>query len=140
MGAFKGCSSSSDSTSNGSTMSAVIGTQEWTANPTMIQATYTNGILAVGGMDASSTVQIQLRIVNLTQPGTVQIAAGQPHSALLYENGAVYSATGVSGTATITVSTLTATKAEGTFTFSGINTTTKLQRIVTNGKFSVRFN
>jgi len=121
-------------------MSAVIGTQEWTANPTMIQAINTNGILAVGGMDASSTVQIQLRIVNLTQPGTVQIAAGQPYSALLYENGAVYSATGVSGTGTITVSTLTATKAEGTFTFSGINTTTKLQRNVTNGKFSVRFN
>ena len=49
-------------------MSAVIGTQEWTANPTMIQATNSNGILAVGGMDASSIVQIQLRIVNLTQP------------------------------------------------------------------------
>ncbi len=119
-------------------MSAVVGTQNWTANPTMIQATNTNGILAVGGMDASGTVQIQLRIVNLTQPGTVQIAAGQPHSAILYENGAVYSATGVSGTGTITVSKLTSTLAEGTFSFSGINATTKLQRDVTNGKFRVQ--
>jgi len=59
-------------------MRAVIGTQEWTANPAMIQATNTNGIIAVGGMDAFSTVLIQLRMVNPTQPGTVQIAAGQP--------------------------------------------------------------
>ncbi|GIV55321.1 MAG: hypothetical protein KatS3mg040_0091 [Candidatus Kapaibacterium sp.] len=120
-------------------MSAMVGSQQWTAASGMIEATVSNGVIAIAGMDASAAVQIQLRVVGVSQPGTVQIAAGQPHVAMLSDRGTIYNATGVAGSGTITFSKLTSTEAEGTFSFVGINPQSKLEQNVTNGKFSVRF-
>ncbi len=138
-GTIGGCTSSSSSSDGGTSMSAIVGSQQWTAAPGMVQASNSNGVIAIGGMDASGAVQIQLRAVGISQPGTVQIGAGQPHTATLSDNGTLYVASNVAGSGTITFSRLTGSEAEGTFSFVGINADSKLPRNVTNGKFSVRF-
>ncbi|RMF35585.1 MAG: hypothetical protein D6747_02245 [Chlorobiota bacterium] len=134
-----GCTSSSSTGDGGNSMSAIVGSQQWTAAPGMVQASNSNGVIAIAGMDASATVQIQLRVVGVSQPGTVQIGVGYPHAATLSDRNMIYTASAVAGSGTITFSKLTSTEAEGTFSFVGINTQSKLEQNVTNGKFSVRF-
>ncbi len=118
-------------------MSAVVNGTAWTA--ATVQATVSNGVVAIAGMDATSTTQIQLRTVGVSSAGTVTIGAGSPHVATLMDNSTLFTASGVIGSGTITFSTLSSDRAEGTFSFTAYTTDQKLSRTVTNGKFSVRF-
>lgn len=135
--AGSGCSSDSSSSGTGSSMQAIVGTSNWSAQS--VQASNANGVIVIGGTDATGSIQIQLRTVGVTAPGTVTIGAGAPHSATLSEYGTLYTANSLGGSGTITFSALTAQHAEGTFTFTGISSDAKLSRAVTAGKFSVRF-
>lgn len=134
-----GCSSSLSSNDGSTSMTAIIGSQQWIAAPGMIEATNADGVIAIAGTDATGAVQVQLRAVGIRQPGTVQIGAGQPHAATLSDNGTLYIASNVAGSGTITFNELTSAEAEGTFSFVGFNAESKLPRNVTSGKFSVRF-
>lgn len=131
-----GCSSSSNSTGSNS-MTAIVGSENWSA--TTVEATNINNVIVIGGLNATGTIQIRLQTFGITQPGTVHIAAGQPHTAILYENGSLYSANAIVGSGTINFSKLTSQEAEGTFSFTAINNDKQQSRSVTNGKFSVRF-
>lgn len=133
---FGGCTSSSDSNTGGSSMSATIGSDNWTA--TTVQATNSNGVVAIAGINTTTTTQIQLRTVGLSQPGTAQIGQGMPHTALLFESNTTYTASAVLGSGTITFTKLTSQEAEGTFSFTAVSDK-QTSRTVTNGKFSVRF-
>ncbi|MDW8272032.1 MAG: DUF6252 family protein [Bacteroidota bacterium] len=130
-----GCSSSTSPA--GDSMSAIVGAENWTA--AVVEATNSNNVIAIGGLNANGTVQIRLLTYGITQAGTVQIARGQPHSAILYEDGTIYSANTMVGSGTITFSTLTSQEAEGTFSFTAVNPDKQQSRVVTNGKFRVRF-
>lgn len=131
-----GCSSSSSSTGSNS-MTAIVGSENWSA--TTVEATNTNNVIVIGGLNANGTIQIRLQTYGVNQPGAVQIATGQPHMAILYEHGMLYSANAIVGSGMITFNKLTSQEAEGTFSFTAINNDKQQSRSVSNGKFSVRF-
>ncbi|SFP68300.1 DUF6252 family protein [Hymenobacter arizonensis] len=60
-----------------------------------------------------------------------------PGTQMVYYAGANYGAGTVSGSGTIVVATLTATRVTGTFAFTGINTATGASKQITSGQFSV---
>ncbi|WP_426060279.1 DUF6252 family protein [Hymenobacter sp. B1770] len=60
-----------------------------------------------------------------------------PGTQTVYYAGANYGAGTVSGSGTIVVTALTATRVNGTFTFTGINFPTGTSMQVTSGQFSV---
>lgn len=123
---------------NSSVAASIDGTA-WTA--ATVQSTYAGNVLAVGGLDAGQT-QVLITIPSVTTTGTFDIGAGQPGVAVVTANGQTWSSTLVGGTGSVTVTTLTATHAAGTFTFVATALTTSGatgNKTVTTGSFDVTF-
>jgi hypothetical protein len=119
-------------------MSARIDGSSWSATAA-ISATYNGGILAAAGSDGVRTIGFA---VLASGPGTFTIAATQNINALLSQAGSSvgWHAVGTIGSGTLTLNTLTATGASGTFSFvmsatDGSSST----RTITNGAFNVKF-
>lgn len=118
-------------------MSASIDGTNWSA--IAVTARKSNGIVIASGSDAVRTVTISF-LPNGT--GNQQIAANSVALAILLIGGQSWSANAVGqGGGTVNLTTLTATRAVGTFTFTAVASqgTTPATRQVTNGKFDVRF-
>ena len=122
---------------NGS-MSARIDGSNWRATAA-ITANYQQGIFAAAGSDGTNTIGFA---VATTAPGTFTIGATANVNALLTVTGSTigWQAVGTTGSGTLTISSLSATGASGTFSFvlapvGGAGAT----KTVTNGTFSVTF-
>jgi hypothetical protein len=122
---------------NGS-ISARIDGSNWRASAA-ITASFRQGIFAVAGTDGTNTVGFA---VATTAPGTFTIAATANVNALLTVTGSTtgWQAVGTTGSGSLTISTLTANSASGTFSFvlaplggTGGN------KNVSNGTFNVTF-
>jgi hypothetical protein len=126
--------------SNGS-MSATINGTAWSAT-TVTQASRAGNVLAIGGNNPSW--QVLLTIPNVTAPGTYTVAASGGTMQLVQANagGAAWTASILGGQGTVTVTTLSAERAVGTFSFTGnatAGTPAGGTRNVTAGQFDVRF-
>ncbi len=136
------CSDDDNGTNNGgdddNTMSATIDGQAWTAN-LAVQGTYANGALVIGGTNTNQR-GINIAIPNITQTGTYD--AGPGFSAIVTYNIGIttYVTSNVGGTGTVTLTKLSATEAEGTFSVTTIGAGgTVGTKVITNGKFDVKF-
>jgi len=122
-------------------MSARIDGSNWTASAALA-ATLTNGILAVAGVDGSlRTIGFA---VTATAPGTVTIGPTSAASGTLTEGsaGPTWQAVANLGSGTITITSLTATTASGSFSFNLVANAASGatgSKIITNGSFDLRF-
>ena len=134
-----GCKKEEDNpTPSGGTMSLKADGTEWSATLAVV-ASNSGGIITVTGSD-SNAHQAQV-IVMGSSTGTYQIVQGGANSGRwttgLGQND-TYSANGIIGSGTITITELTATSVSGTFSFQGVNTAQNTVS-VTDGQFSANF-
>jgi len=124
----------------GGQMTARIDGQAWTASIAMAVRSSAGGIISVSGSDPSSRAIAFALIDGGT--GTYEIKTGTPTNALLTVGQQQWYVGGSSqGTGTITVTTLTDERIAGTFEFTlhPANANTTGTRVVTQGKFDVKF-
>ncbi len=138
-----GCSSdnSGPSGQNGAMTAKIDGTS-WSSTSAAVTQNASGGagtIIAVSGANTAGE-SIAFAFVT-TGPGTYPIDNASPTNAVLIEHGNSWSASVIGGTGTITVTTLTATRIAGTFSFTGvaIGNASPAQRSVTNGVFDVTY-
>ena len=135
------------SSPNQALLTAIVDGAGFAAVPSSITATSVTGILRLSGSDAatgSSARTLELTIV-ATGPGIYPI--GPPSgtagtSASLTVGGARWVADSIMGNGSITVNTLTSSRASGTFLFNAApvpGTEAAGTRIVTEGVFTVTF-
>lgn len=122
------------------TMSASIDGTAFTGSlsVTAVRTTNTITISAVG----SSTRQISLNLLGVTSTGAVAVGAGSQNFAQYSQGTQTWVSSLVGGTGTVTLTTLSATHATGTFSFTGIASTAtgaSGNKSVTNGTFDVNF-
>lgn len=122
-------------------MSATINGTSWSAS-TVTQASRAGNVLAIGGNNPSW--QVLIAIPGVTAAGTYTVAATGGTMQLIQANAgaATWTASLVGGQGTVTVTTLTATRAVGTFSFTGnatAGTPAGGTRNVTAGQFDVTF-
>jgi hypothetical protein len=140
------CSSGDDGTgpentpANGS-MSARIDGSSWTST-LAVSAGSSGGIIAISGTNGSTTIAMAFGIAN--GPATFQIGpAGAISNALLMEsNGRSWHALSTVGNGTVTLTSISATGAAGTFAFTApavASSGATGSKVVTNGSFDVRF-
>ncbi len=136
-----GCSSGDDPAGpedSGGTISATLDGAAWSAD-----AVATNNGFLFGLEGTADGVEIALS-VNLTAetvPGTVDLTSGST-GAQVQEGSEVWYPVGFGGSGTLTISTLTAERATGTFEFVAVplgGSASGGSRTVTNGSFDVRF-
>lgn len=139
------CSKSDPGTNSlsGGSMSAKVDGTTWSAT-LAVQATKANGVLSVAG--TGSAGQINITLGTYTGPGTYTLGpAGGPSNTAIYTLTTApftaHSASGVLGSGTVTVTSDTNGRVEGTFNFDGKNNsgpaiTTKL---ITDGNFSAKY-
>jgi hypothetical protein len=127
-------------TNNGSTrsMSANIDGATFSAVTILVDAG--NGyILLGGGQPGQATLDLTLAAGGT---GTQTIGQGAATAANVIIGGQIWVASGVTGSGSVTLTTLTSTHAVGTFTFTAkaaLDSYTPAIRQVTNGKFDVTF-
>ena len=134
-------SPSPGATSRG-TMSARINGVQWTAIA-VNTATNIGNILSVGAADGSNPIQSIGFAVTPAAVGTYSLATG-PSNALvqILTQNALWQASILGGSGTITISTLTSTGVSGTFAFTAVpsqGTTATGNRVVTDGVFNLTF-
>jgi len=123
------------------TMSAAINGAAWRSMKSGDKGSHSGQIYAVVGLNGSYT--IALGIAGLTAPGTVDLSltSGNGSNAIVSNTVGAWSTAFNGGSGTITVTTLTANRIAGTFSFNAPagsgNATGTLQ--VRNGNFDVTF-
>jgi len=121
---------------NGS-VSALVDGQQWTSTFS-ITADHANSIFAFGA--SGDGITIGMAMPTATGPGTHTIGTGSPANALITEGSTTWAANNATGNGTLILTSLTATNAKGTFTFtaqaSGASPAT---RQVTQGTFDIDF-
>ena len=137
-----GCDSDDGGSGSGGTLTAQVGGTAFTA--AAVTATFSGGALVFGG----SSVSNPPRQINISIPGaqagqTYTLGAGGGSSATAtWVEGTtaadMYVASLVSGSGSITIQTLTADGATGTFSFTGSNNASATRQ-VTSGQFDVEF-
>jgi hypothetical protein len=145
--ALNACGGDGPTGTNGNTnlgdgsMTANINGTAWRSTKAGDKGSHSGTIYAVVGLNGSYT--IALGIAGLTAPGTVNLslASGNGSNAIVSNTVGGWSTAFNGGSGTITVTTLTANRIAGTFSFdapagSG-NSTGTLQ--VRNGQFDVTF-
>lgn len=127
---------------NESTMTATVAGTAWSGT-LAVQGTHAGNVLAISG--TNGTYQLQLTIPGVVATGTFNFGPGNPGIAQLVQvttGTPAWTSSLVGGAGSITVTTLTANRAAGTFTFTGAaspGTAATGTRAVTNGAFDVRF-
>jgi hypothetical protein len=143
------CGGSDKSTGPGNTgatagdgaISATINGTAWRSMKAADRASKSGSIYAIVSFNPPYTMS--LGIAGLTAPGTVNlnIATGQGSQAIISNSTGGWGTAFNGGSGTITVTTLTANRIAGTFSFDAVagsgNATGTLQ--VRNGKFDVTF-
>jgi hypothetical protein len=149
-----GCSDSSGTSginnpsgTDGVSLTARVDGSAWSADPTTIVAGNMAGVLTFSGTNASGgSVRrtIALRLL-ATAPGTYPIGppvATASNRGTVTEGTAEWLADASTGSGSITLASLTATRATGTFSFTAeavAGTGASGPRVVTDGTFSVTF-
>jgi hypothetical protein len=139
-----GCGGSSDSSTGinaggTSSFSASLGGAAWAAAPPLAIITATG--VNITGSDASQTTTVTLTFI-ASAPGTYSLNFGQNTSGLGTvgkSNGQAWSTVHTGGTGSVVVTTLTAHRAIGTFSFDAIGSSAADVLHVTNGKFDITF-
>ncbi len=127
---------------NDNTMAASIAGTAWSGT-LAVQASRAGNVFSLSG--TNGTFQIQITIPNVTAAGTFNIGVGNLGIAQVIQVTAgtpAWTSALVGGTGTVTISSLTAEGASGTFAFTGIaspGTSATGTRAVTNGMFTVTF-
>jgi hypothetical protein len=123
-------------------MSATIAGTAWSGT-LAVQASRAGNVFSLSG--TNGTYQVQITIPNVTAAGTYNVGTGNLGIAQVIQVTAGFSAWTsalVGGTGTVTITSLTAEGASGTFSFNGIaspGTPATGTRAVTNGAFNVSF-
>jgi len=139
------CGGSSDDSPTGTTggtsgiFSATVGGVAWTA-VSPVYLINSSGV-TISGANAGNTMTVTLSFL-ATGPGTVSLNFPQSTNGLGTVNktgGQAYSTIATGGTGTVTVTTLTAHRAIGTFVFDAIGSGPTDILHVTNGKFDITF-
>jgi len=137
-----GCGSSTgaEDSANGS-ISARIDGQSWTSW-LGVEANRSANVVAFAGR--GSGYEISIAVGPVTGPGTFQFGVGESSTAVLTTttlNPKTWTASLVGGGGSVTLTTVTELGAEGTFSFTGVASggAATGNRIVTGGKFSVKF-
>jgi hypothetical protein len=124
---------------NGS-MSARIDGNSWAASTALV-AQFNGGILSIAGTDGSSR-SVGFAVSTNTTAGTHTIGPTGPTNGLLVEGPRSWLAVGTQGSGSVTITSISTTRAVGTFTFtlmanSGSGATGS--RSVTQGAFDVTY-
>lgn len=121
------------------TMTATVDGDSWTA--VQIAAVNNSGVVAISGSN-TALLAVGFAFIGDTI-GTYPIGPSSSTSANVIDNlSTTWSANGFQGSGTVTVSSLSATGASGTFSYSAPLTSgsgTPATRVVTNGTFNVTF-
>lgn len=135
-----GCSSDDGPTdpggsSSGGAMSARIDGANWTAQS--VTASYLGGVLSVSGTDGTSTINLSAAV---QATGPQDLAAGSANGNVVIGSSTWY-AVGQGGSGTMTVTSLSASGAAGTFAFTGgpLPGGATGTRTITEGTFSVQY-
>jgi hypothetical protein len=124
------------------TMTASIDGSAWTAIA-ITTATYSNGVLAIGGADGSNPIRsIGLGLVT-AGPGTFAIGAlpGAANALVSIGIGPTWTANVIGGSGTITLTALSSTGATGSFSFTAVAAAGGATgtHTVTSGAFNITF-
>lgn len=106
-----------------------------------VQATRTSNVLSIGAVSNNSR-QINFALFGVTTTGTVPVGAGAASTITYTDVTKAWVTSLVGGTGSVTITTLTANRAVGTFSFTAIpsaNTGATGNKVVTNGSFDVKF-
>ncbi len=132
------CKKDSDNPSGGSGgvfKATIDGQVRSTTNPTFA---VNSGILMISGAFASGGM-MSITVQNFTAPGTFTIGGGNMHMGTYGPSANTndqYSANGIMGSGTITVTSYSASNVKGTFNFTGYNNAQQ-SKAVTNGEFDI---
>jgi hypothetical protein len=124
-------------TANRGTVSATIDGVSWSG--TVSTATVTLGSLAVAG---ENTAGLIVGFGAVAKTGTTSVGLGSGTNGTVQQNGRGWHAMLTNGSGSVTITTLTASGASGTFSFTMVplpNTGATGNRVVTNGAFNVTF-
>jgi uncharacterized protein DUF6252 len=144
--------SSGSGTATQGTMTAVIGPFQWTANG-RVTATHSpaqggvgTSILTISGQDLPLTEMLTFSISSVAPGsaltvGTYQVGVASTTANLMDANGTTYQASGVIGSGTITLDTLSvsARTASGTFNLVLVQNGTVITKAVSAGTYNVTF-
>jgi hypothetical protein len=141
--AFVACSDDDDDglgpgQTNG-TMTANIDGTAWNAGLT-VAATYQSSTFGIGGTDG--TRQITIAVTNVTGTGTFDFGLGEDGAAIIAQGTQSWTTTLTGGTGTLTISSINASGASGSFSFTAFPTPgsgATGTSVVTNGTFNVTF-
>lgn len=123
-------------------MTARISSVYWYAG-LVVDASLSAGTLTLIGQD-NEFQEITFQVTNVTAPGAYQLGAGTANTASLAINASsVWQATSAAGTGSVVITTLTATRAVGTFSFTGVPRPGSAavgqgNRVVSEGTFDVK--
>jgi Family of unknown function (DUF6252) len=124
------------------TMTASIDGSGWTAIA-ITTASYTNGILSIGGADGSSPIRSIGLALTTAGPGTFTIGSlpSAANAVLSIGIGPTWTANAGGGTGTIIVTALSSTAASGTFLFTAVAAAGGAigTHVVTSGAFNITF-
>jgi hypothetical protein len=141
---FSGCKKNDDNNNpsgSAGTMSLTVDGSDWSATLS-VQAVNSSGVVNITGSDSNAN-QASVILYGVSATGTYQVGPANPSNQLRWTAGTdpmnTYQANGVIGSGTVTITELTATKAVGTFQFTGYNTAQQ-SKVITNGAFDVNFN
>ena len=122
-------------------LSATIDGDEWTADLAAV-ATRTNNVVGIGAGDSNGDRSIGIGFID-AGPGPYPINGTTPTNALLVEGQHTWAASaGVGGSGMLTITTISATRVAGTFSFEAVpNAATGAtgNRSVTKGEFDIEF-
>ena len=136
------CGDSGTNSGNESTMTATVAGSAWSGT-LAVQGTHNGNVLAISG--TNGTYQLSLTIPGVAATGTFNFGPGTLGIAQLVQvttGTPAWTTSLVGGTGSITVTTLTATRAAGSFSFTGAaspGTSATGTRAVTSGSFDVTF-
>jgi uncharacterized protein DUF6252 len=137
---LSGCGSSDSTGISGGTggvFSASVGGVAWTASGPLANITATG--VNITGQDAAKTITVTVTFI-ASAPGTYSLTFSQSTggvATVAKSNGQAYSTVATGGTGSVTVTTLTAHHAVGTFSFDAIGSGPADILHVTNGKFDI---
>ncbi len=129
-----------DNPASAGSVTLTVDGASWNASLS-VQAVNTNGVINVTGSD-SNAKQASIVLYNVTKTGTYTVGGIGNSNSLRWTEGLgqndTYSANGIIGSGTITVTELSSTKIKGTFSFTGVNTA-QATKSITDGAFEATY-
>ena len=124
--------------SGNGTMTATIDGKAWSSVTPAAQ--YKNSTLSITGLDVSLSTSMSIGFI-AAGPGTFSLALGNSATglAIVARGSQSWTTAGPGGTGSVTLTTLTANHAVGTFSFDAIASSGSGVTHVTNGRFDITF-